>query len=65
MRKWQRWFAWYPVRTAEYRLAWFRRTWRFWEVIWDGYWVYSDKPDFSSHAYADTLNPDGTRCWRP
>ena len=62
---WQPWFAWYPVKTEEKKWIWLSKTWRFFEVIWDGYWVYSDRPDFESYVFAYTLNEDGTRVPRP
>ncbi len=65
MSKWEKWFAWYPVTTVEDKWVWLRKTWRFYEVIWDGYWLYSDVPDHTSTVFAHTLNEDGTRAFRP
>ncbi|KKN26496.1 hypothetical protein LCGC14_0874120 [marine sediment metagenome] len=62
---WERWFAWHSVQTVEKKWIWFRHTWRFWETIWDGYWVYSDMPDYTSGIFANTLNEDGTKKGRP
>jgi hypothetical protein len=66
---WNRWFAWHPVETVEGKWACLRYVWRFYETIWDGYWLYSDRPDFTSKVFAETLAKDsdlfdGTRARR-